>query len=369
VIWRFIANSPFKRPPTFPVFIDLLVLATIRFARMMLHGYRAWILVVVDLCTWLLASSWLMFPCTAAASDCSGATILLNVFDRNLNIERDVRAENIRVEVNGKRAAILSLSLDMHPRHIVLMLDSSGSLQASDQQSRWGIGLPAAAYAANVVPASASSELVTFSDKLHRESSDFENRKLVQGRIFDLAKKQPKGRTSLFDSVHQVLAEFKELQSGDAIYLVTDGGDNKSRISRTEVTGELISQGIRVFVFLVVQGTPQTEEERSGTLDMFGFAESTAGGVVQMTLADVAGRKQLDKLAPQIIAQVEGVYRLELKIPEVKRTSRVKGRLSTLIKNIAPLKLCTRSESYRAQARRKYARGSISIIRAAASGS
>lgn len=283
---------------------------------------RTSIFVVVNL--WLCLSTSSAFPRPPAASDCSTGTILLNAFDRNFNIERDLRAEDIRVEVNGKPPAILSFSLDTHPRRIVLMLDSSGSLQASEQQSRWGIGLPAAAYAANVVPASASSQLVTFSDKLRRESSDFENRKVVQGRIFDLSKKQPKGRTSLFDSVHQVLAEFKELHSGDAIYLVTDGGDNKSRISRAEVTDELISRGIRVFVFLVAQETPQTEEERSGALDMVGFAESTAGAVVQMTLSDVEGREQLDKLAPQIIAQVEGVYQLELGISEGKRTSRVK---------------------------------------------
>jgi hypothetical protein len=291
---------------------------------MMRQFHRARILAALTLCMCLLASSALMFPRTAAASDCSAATILLNAFDRNLSIERDVRAEDIKVEVDGKQAPILSLSLDSHPRRIVLMLDSSGSLEASPQQSRWGIALAAAAYAANVVPSSASSELVTFSDKLHRESSDFENRKVVQGKIFQLAKTLPKGRTSLFDSVHQVLTEFKELHSGDAIYLVTDGGDNNSRISRAEVMEELIRRGIRVFVFLVVQGTPQTEEERTGSLDMYGFAESTGGAIVQMTLADAAGRERLDDLAPQIVAQVEGVYRLQLGISEVKRTSRVK---------------------------------------------
>ena len=279
---------------------------------------------VVNVCISLVVSWGLIFPCSLAASDCQDATILLNAFDRNFNIERDVRAEDIKVEVDGKKAQVLSLSLDIQPRRVVVMLDSSGSLEVSTQQSRWGIGLPAAAYAANVIPASASSELVTFSDKLQRESSDFESRKVVQARIVDLVKKHPKGRTSLFNSVHQVLTEFKELQRGDAIYLVTDGGDNNSRISSAEVLEELINRGIRVFVFLVVQGTPDTEEERRGALDMYGFAESTGGAVIEMALADVAGRKQLDDLAPQIIAQVEGVYLLQLGISQVKRTSRVK---------------------------------------------
>jgi hypothetical protein len=288
---------------------------------MMVQGHRTWTLVAVNLC--LLVSAP-VFPCAAAASDCSAPTILLNAFDRNFNLERDLRAKDIKVEVDGKEAMILSVSFDTHPRRIVLMVDSSGSVEASPQQSGWGIALPAAAYAAYVVPASASSELVTFSDKLQRESSDFENRKVVQARVFDLAKRKPKGGTSLFDSVHQVLAEFKELHFGDAIYIVTDGGDNKSKISRAKLTEELISRGIRVFVFLVQERPPLTEEERSGASDMYGFAESTGGTVVRITSVDVAGNKQLDNLAPQIVAQVEGVYRLELGISEFKRASRVK---------------------------------------------
>jgi hypothetical protein len=57
---------------------------------------------------------------------------------------------------------------------------------------------------------------------------------------------------------------------------------------------------------------------------MYGFAESTGGAVVRITSADPAGREQLDHLAPQIVAQVEGVYRLTLGISEVNKNYRVK---------------------------------------------
>ena len=57
---------------------------------------------------------------------------------------------------------------------------------------------------------------------------------------------------------------------------------------------------------------------------MYGFAESTGGAVVRITSVDVGRREQLDHLAPQIVAQIEGVYRLELGISEVKKSSRVK---------------------------------------------
>src|SRR5947209_4155016 len=290
---------------------------------MMVEGILARILVAVDLCVYVI-TALLVLPCFAAESDCSAPTVLLNAFDKNLQLERDLRAEDIKVDVNGKHASILSVSFDSNPRRIVLMVDSSGSMEASPEHRGWGLALPAAAYAAYVVPPSASSELVTFSDKLHRESSEFENGKVLQERVFDLARKQPNGFTSLFDSVHQVLAEFKELRSGDAIYIVTDGGDNKSRISRKRVMEELISRRIRAFVFLIQQRPPLTEEEGRGASDMYGFAESTGGAVVQITSDDPAGREQLDNLAPQIIAQVQGVYRLELGISEVKKNSRVK---------------------------------------------
>jgi hypothetical protein len=73
------------------------------------------------------------------------------------------------------------------------MVDTSGSMEASPQKSGWGITLPAAAYAVDVLPASASPALVTFSDKLWLESSDFENPTLVGARVLDLAKRQPTG--------------------------------------------------------------------------------------------------------------------------------------------------------------------------------
>jgi len=252
---------------------------------------------------------------------------LLNAFDSNFKIQRDLRAEDLKVDVDRKQVPILSLSLDAHPRRIVLMVDTSGSMEASSQKSGWGITLLAAAFAADVVPASAAAALATFSDKLRRESSDFENRQLVGARVLDLAKRHPEGPTSLFDSIDQVLIEFKELNLGDAIYVVTDGGDNKSRISLRRLEEQLISRGVRVFVFLVLQGGSRTEEEVSGASQMDSFAESTGGDVVRISSAETSanGRAQLAKLAPRIVGEVEGVYRLELGIsPAVERAARVK---------------------------------------------
>lgn len=268
-----------------------------------------------------------MLACPAAANDCPAATILLNAFDRDFNIQRDLRAEDIKVEVDRKQVAILSVSLDIHPRRIVVMVDSSGSMGASSQNGGWGITLPAAGYAVDAVPASASSELVTFGEQLRRESTDFENRQTVGERVLALRKNgHPHGHTSLFDSIHQVLIGSEELHFGDAIYLVTDGGDDESRTSLQNLEEELISRGVRVFVFLILPREFHTEEEQRGAEHMDGLAESTGGIVVRISAAEITenGLAQLQKLAPRIIDQVENVYRLELAMPKVERSTRVK---------------------------------------------
>ena len=120
--------------------------------------------------TLCLRASVLLLACSpGVADDCSPPSILLNAFDSTFKIQRDLRAEDIRVEIDRTRAQVLSLALEPHPRQIVLMVDSSGSMESSPQKGGWGITLPAAAYAVDVLPASASTALVTFSDKLRRE--------------------------------------------------------------------------------------------------------------------------------------------------------------------------------------------------------
>ena len=275
--------------------------------------------------SYLLASMFILACSPAIAGNCSTPSIVLNGFDSNFKIQRDIRAEDITVKVGHKQVPVLSLSFDDHARRIVFMVDSSGSMEPPHKNG-WGLTIPAAVFAASVIPESASSALVTFSEKLHRESNDFENRKRLEASILGLAKERPKGETALFDSIHRALIVFPELRFGDAIYIVTDGGDNKSKISLAKLEEETLSRGVRVFVFLVSRGGFRTVEESSGASQVASFAESTGGDVVQISSAEIAGgeRAQLDKLAPRIVSQVEGVYRVELSISQAGKAGHVK---------------------------------------------
>jgi hypothetical protein len=268
-----------------------------------------------------------LLSCSAVAGECSLPIILVNTADRDFKIQASLEATDLSVEVDGRRVQIRSLSPDNRPRRIVVMIDSSGSMEASLQKRGWGVGLATADYAVDVVPASATVALVTFSDKLQRESSGFENPKVVGTRVVDLKRTEPHRMTRLFDSIHQVLTDFTELQSGDAIYLVTDGGDNKSVISPGKLRQELIVRGIRVFLFLVSSlNVFHTAEELDGASEIQRLAEFTGGDIVPISAAAIAGadRAQLEKLAPHIVSEVESVYRMELGISAPGKPAHVK---------------------------------------------
>ena len=74
---------------------------------MKMEGNPARTLVPAKLCVFLIGSL-LVFRCSAAGSDCSARIVLMNAFDKNLNVERGVRAEDIKVEADGKQVPIVS---------------------------------------------------------------------------------------------------------------------------------------------------------------------------------------------------------------------------------------------------------------------
>jgi Mg-chelatase subunit ChlD len=257
----------------------------------------------------------LFLACTPAlGGECSNPTVSLNSVDRDLTVHRDIRADDLEVTVDGERARVVSLSLDSRPRRIVMMVDSSGSMGASPQNSGWGTSLRTAAFAADSVPANASVALMTFGDRLLPESNGFEGRQQIGRAVLALAKRRPKGHTALFDSIDEALSLFEEPQLGDTIFLITDGDDDKSKTSLAKLRESLVAHGVRVFVFLVQHEGFVPAEGEEGASRMGQLAEFTGGYVIRIPRYAIRDEEQewLAKSAPQIARQVEGIYQIGL---------------------------------------------------------
>ena len=147
----------------------------------------------------------------------------------------------------------------------------------------------------------------------------------VERRILDLAKTEPHGKTALFDSIDQALSLLGTPELGDAIYVVSDGGDNHSHVSFSKLKEKLVSHGVRVFVFpLPVEKFRTTSEEHYGEDRMEELAEFSGGYVIRVPWSEITGKEQawLEKSATQIRDQAQAMYEVKLDIPGASGTGK-----------------------------------------------
>ncbi|HKW68527.1 MAG TPA: hypothetical protein VJP04_14630 [Terriglobales bacterium] len=227
---------------------------------------------------------------------------------------RGIKPDQLSVKLHGKPAQITGFSLDVAPRRVILLLDTSGSMR--EEGTDWKLVPKLGAYAADILPADASVAAATVNE--NPQIGSFGDRAHARGRILAITRDSIRGRTPLFDTIHQALLTVGPPLFGDVLYLITDGGDDVSKLNEQDVINELASRGTRVFVILAMSGRPRTEEERNGPELMLRLAEQTGGYVfaVVRSFDGSAERTALLKLAPFVESFITTSYRLQLSAPE-----------------------------------------------------
>jgi hypothetical protein len=128
-----------------------------------------------------------------------------------------------------------------------------------------------------------------------------------------------KGETSLFDALHQAMLRFGTPQPGDTIVVLTDTGENKSKMHPGTVEKELRRSGLRLALLLVQQHTPF---ELTPYWDVLtSLAEDSGGPIGTIDVADrswlnrkdsAANREALRKFWTQ---EVLGGYLMQVQTP------------------------------------------------------
>ena len=290
------------------------------------------------MCRWPKLAIVLIACCHTYAEDCSKASISLSALDKN-SVLTTLREDVIRVEAGGKPAKVTHLSFDTNPRRIVLLIDRSASMSASGQDHRWGLGLLISGFAADAIPINAGAILVTFGEKITQESRDFQTRAEVQQRVLAFKDVAPAGRTPLLDSIEDAITIFGVPQFGDAIYLVSDGGDNRSTVTLSKLQPQLIEHGIRVFAFSV---RPSLFDEVGPNPNLLkDLAESTGGNFFPFPeYPRDRSRSEMSQLGLEIAQQVQQLYKVEIEIPETaSRNRHLKIALATKPNRHDPIRL------------------------------
>src|SRR5262249_44495418 len=90
------------------------------------------------------------------------------------------------------------------------------------------------------------------------------------------------GHTALYDALHEALSRFHDSQPGDAILLITDGGENSSKLSANKLEREFRDANVRLLTILVQSPSPLGEYRPDW---MQQLSQNTAGDSLRIDTA------------------------------------------------------------------------------------
>jgi Ca-activated chloride channel homolog len=181
--------------------------------------------------------------------------------------------EHFRLYEDKVEQKITDFSAEDAPISIGLVFDTSGSMGQKLQKSRQA----AAEFFKTANPAD-EFFLVQFNDRPELSVPFTSDTDKIQST---LTFTQSKGRTALLDSVYLAMHEMKKARNPrKAILIISDGGDNSSRYTETEIKNAVREADVQVFAIGIFEGLSargRTPEEAAGPGLLNELADQTGG--------------------------------------------------------------------------------------------
>ncbi len=181
--------------------------------------------------------------------------------------------QHFRLYEDKIEQVITAFSCDDAPISIGLVFDTSGSMGAKMQKSREA----AAEFFKTANPAD-EFFLVQFNDRPELSVPFTTDTDKLQST---LTFTQSRGRTALLDSVYLAMHEMKKAHNPrKALLIISDGGDNSSRYTETEIKNAVREADVQIFaigIFESMANRGRTPEEAAGPSLLNELAEQTGG--------------------------------------------------------------------------------------------
>ena len=187
--------------------------------------------------------------------------------------------ENFRVFENKVEQTITQFAMDDEPVAVGLIFDTSGSMGEKLRRSRM---------AAKEFFRTANPEdeffLVEFDDKPRLEVPLTQDTGLIENQ---LVFSRSHGSTALLDAIYMGLHEMKKSKKNKkALLVISDGGDNNSRYTVTEVRRLVVESDVLIYA-IGIFGGGSTPEEAGGPSLLSQIAEQTGGRLFPSNMGDL----------------------------------------------------------------------------------
>src|SRR6266403_515372 len=201
-----------------------------------------------------------------------------------------ISATDLDAKVHGKPVKILSLAPDPRPHRLVLILDTSESMGSMTGESPpFALEFGLARHFFEVNQHRSQIALLMFNNNVTEVIDFARGNSAVGDKLQQIAndsnylKANVKGRTALRDAIMQGLQLLDHPSSADALYLLSDGGDNSSKRSAADVTQRLAVTSVRLFVVLLRKNdgySNRAPEDLSGTDELSEIARKSGGEIL-----------------------------------------------------------------------------------------
>jgi Ca-activated chloride channel family protein len=270
----------------------------------------------------LAAVAWTQILGTAAAQDpqpgqrltfrggVERVTLSATVRTKQGRPVTDLKAEDFELLDNGERRSIVEFRSEPSPVRLAMLMDVSGSMdvaakRAAAQEAAWHL----------------LSWLTAGRDEVALYAFD---RQIVElqppapspGQVLEkLDSLKPYGETSLFDAIAATGRAVAAHGAGRrAVVVLTDGADNASKLTASEVSG--IASAIDVPVYIVVIVSPFDRASPETTMDQDGLdalMKGRLGDLARWTGGEIFtsfGTAQASRAARQIVTELRHQYLL-----------------------------------------------------------
>ena len=198
--------------------------------------------------------------------------VLVNVTitDPMNRIVTGLEKENFRVFEGNSEQQIKHFSSEDAPISLGVIFDMSGSMSDKIDKAREAV-------VEFFKTANPQDEffLIAFSDRPELVSDFTRSVEDIQSKLVYVV---PKGRTALLDAIYLGIDKMKQAQnSKKALLIISDGGDNRSRYTETEIKSDVRETDVQIYAIGIFDYLGRTQEEAYGPTLLGDITEVTGG--------------------------------------------------------------------------------------------